>query len=62
MLHLSIIPFFFVTTIFNTMHFPLNAALHLFYKFGYIVFWFLKIYSKLFIITLEHFSFTSIVL
>ena len=61
MLHLSIFPFFFVTA-FTTMHFPLNAALHLFCKFGYIVFWFLKIYSKLFIITLEHFNFTPIVL
>ena len=47
---------------FATMNFPLNAALHLFFKFGYLLFRFLKLYFKLFLITLEHLNFTSIVI
>ena len=43
---------FLCNRMFTTMNFPLDAALDLFLTFGYVVFWFLKIYSKLFIITL----------
>ena len=54
--------FFIVTNIFATMNYPLNAALHLFFKFGFLLFRVLKLYSKLFLVTLEHLNFTSIVI
>lgn len=54
--------FFIVTNIFATMNYPLNAALHLFFKFGSLLFRALKLYSKLFLVTLEHLNFTSIVI
>ena len=44
------------------MNYPLNAALHLFFKFGFLLFRVLKLYSKLFLVTLEHLNFTSIVI